>query len=194
MSKSSDKQSTYSADEAKTIKKLKRQEKRRRLWGKLRVLVYSAGIVLVLVASIAVGFANEGTPVAVATPTAVVVTATPSPAPVFVMVTATPTAAPDSPPLNSYQAHLPDVPLQTVVLIGDVAHIGRVGYMQHDGAEWRYYPYCTAVPVCQWPMQPPNPTYRIFVEYGGMMNYYEADPLDPAVDVKLWLVVREELP
>lgn len=191
MSKSSDKQSTYSADEAKTIKKLKRRENRRRLLGKAEWVVFPIiGAVLGLGLVLMIASIVEGRP----DTTAVVVTATPSPAPVFVVVTATPTAAPDSPPLNSYQAHLPDAPLQTVVLIGDVAHIGRVGYMQHDGDEWRYYPYCTAVPVCQWPMQPPNPTYRIFVEYGGMMNYYEADPLDPAVDVKLWLVVREELP
>lgn len=160
-------------DETVKIKKMKAQEQRR-----VRVARFTVSLLVGLLVGLAVGVcgmwpSGEGVVVA---PTAVV-------------ITATPTAVG-----NGYQAPLPDVPWQSVLLVGERELVGRVGFVQHDGTEWRHYPYCTAVVACRWPMQPPNDTFRIFVEYGGAMNYIEADPLDPAVDVTLWEVRREVLP
>ena len=180
---------TYSEDEVTKIKKSEAAKKFRK---ELAVFVlFSVAFVFVLLCT-AVMFAStlptsDQQASLNPTSTPIVVTATPTAAPVIIV--ATPTAV-----YNEYQAHLPDAPLQTVLIIGERELVGRVGYLQHDGADWRYFPYCTAVLSCRWPMQPPNETYSIFVEYGGRMTYIQADPLDVAVEVYPWLVVEEALP
>ena len=75
--KNSEQPHTYSADETKTIKRLKRKAKLRRLFGNLRVLVCFICIMLALAAGFA-RFARNDSVATVATPT-----------PVFVVVTAT---------------------------------------------------------------------------------------------------------
>jgi hypothetical protein len=100
---------------------------------------------------------------------------------VEIVLTATPTAAPQ-------QAAVPAGPTQSVTLQGDAGLVGRVGFVYHNGAEWVHEPWCTAVLTCRWPMQPPNETYKIWVEYGSRSFYMAADPLAPVVPAPLFLV------
>jgi hypothetical protein len=114
------------------------------------------------------------------------------PKPQTVVVTATPTAVVT--PVSAYQPSLPSGPVQTVIFDADPALVGRVGYAVYSGNEWQHTPYCTAVNTCSWLMQPPNDTFHIWLEYNGREIYKQADPLDPALLVPVFVTVEEVLP
>lgn len=98
-------------------------------------------------------------------------------------------------PSDGYQARLPDGPVQALAFdVDDPTRIGRIGYVVHDGDGWRHYPYCIGRPFCRIPMQPPDPTYRVWVEYAGDTYYIEVDPLSTVEYLPLLTVVTEVLP